>query len=123
MTPASAGKSARSELYATSCARPMQSSARNCAKLRLIATCQAANESLLGLGGDAPPARSVVVDKAEAAESDPRVGLPPAAEQQSCGRADAAGFFLAGGVRSEEHTSELQSPMYLVCRLLLEKKK
>src|SRR5437879_8730007 len=24
-------------------------------------------------------------------------------------------------VRSEEHTSELQSPMYLVCRLLLEK--
>src|ERR1017187_10880837 len=25
-------------------------------------------------------------------------------------------------VRSEEHTSELQSPMYLVCRLLLEKK-
>src|SRR5437763_2538051 len=26
------------------------------------------------------------------------------------------------GARSEEHTSELQSPMYLVCRLLLEKK-
>src|ERR1017187_10798729 len=26
-------------------------------------------------------------------------------------------------VRSEEHTSELQSPMYRVCRLLLEKKK
>src|SRR5437762_6073284 len=28
-----------------------------------------------------------------------------------------------GIARSEEHTSELQSPMYLVCRLLLEKKK
>src|SRR5437764_11747641 len=28
-----------------------------------------------------------------------------------------------GRDRSEEHTSELQSPMYLVCRLLLEKKK
>src|SRR5574340_1517433 len=27
------------------------------------------------------------------------------------------------GVRSEEHTSELQSPKELVCRLLLEKKK
>src|ERR1017187_1342207 len=26
-------------------------------------------------------------------------------------------------VKTEEHTSELQSPMYLVCRLLLEKKK
>src|SRR5437762_4490806 len=30
---------------------------------------------------------------------------------------------LSGPGRSEEHTSELQSPMYLVCRLLLEKKK
>src|SRR3712207_6943372 len=28
-----------------------------------------------------------------------------------------------GGPRSEEHTSELQSRQYLVCRLLLEKKK
>src|SRR3712207_7791998 len=28
----------------------------------------------------------------------------------------------SGGVRSEEHTSELQSRQYLVCRLLLEKK-
>src|SRR5438876_6147888 len=30
--------------------------------------------------------------------------------------------FLTNG-RSEEHTSELQSPVHLVCRLLLEKKK
>src|SRR2546426_8208400 len=29
----------------------------------------------------------------------------------------------AGRLRSEEHTSELQSPCNLVCRLLLEKKK
>src|SRR5438876_5809072 len=28
-----------------------------------------------------------------------------------------------GNHRSEEHTSELQSPVHLVCRLLLEKKK
>src|SRR5436189_404841 len=35
----------------------------------------------------------------------------------------AGGRSPAGGGRSEEHTSELQSPMYLVCRLLLEKKK
>src|SRR5258707_11238499 len=32
-------------------------------------------------------------------------------------------FVRAGGLRSEEHTSELQSRQYLVCRLLLEKKK
>src|SRR3712207_8460100 len=32
-------------------------------------------------------------------------------------------LYSAGGVlRSEEHTSELQSRQYLVCRLLLEKK-
>src|SRR4051794_41351965 len=29
----------------------------------------------------------------------------------------------SSGPRSEEHTSELQSPVHLVCRLLLEKKK
>src|SRR5947209_13120864 len=30
---------------------------------------------------------------------------------------------IGAGIRSEEHTSELQSRQYLVCRLLLEKKK
>src|SRR2546425_3483883 len=37
---------------------------------------------------------------------------------------DVAGFpkVLAKDLRSEEHTSELQSLAYLVCRLLLEKK-
>src|SRR3712207_7994995 len=32
-------------------------------------------------------------------------------------------YILTKGGRSEEHTSELQSRQYLVCRLLLEKKK
>src|SRR5438552_15989085 len=32
-------------------------------------------------------------------------------------------YFFLGKNRSEEHTSELQSPDHLVCRLLLEKKK
>src|SRR2546425_3785713 len=37
---------------------------------------------------------------------------------------DGAGQRRGGGIeRSEEHTSELQSLAYLVCRLLLEKKK
>src|SRR3712207_7132056 len=35
----------------------------------------------------------------------------------------ATGQGLTRSVRSEEHTSELQSRQYLVCRLLLEKKK
>src|SRR5438552_13856760 len=35
---------------------------------------------------------------------------------------DGLHVLLANGPRSEEHTSELQSPDHLVCRLLLEKK-
>src|SRR2546426_6250479 len=43
----------------------------------------------------------------------------PAARQARLGPRDDR----AEGRRSEEHTSELQSPCNLVCRLLLEKKK
>src|SRR2546422_6097658 len=37
--------------------------------------------------------------------------------------AAARGAHRRGSARSEEHTSELQSRLHLVCRLLLEKKK
>src|SRR5437879_10096903 len=59
-------------------------------------------------------------------------GDRPAAARAACATlVRAAERGLAGEMlaipsdmnRSEEHTSELQSPMYLVCRLLLEKKK
>src|SRR5437899_8369860 len=46
--------------------------------------------------------------------------------QSSCCKRDWRGrwrFFPGAKVRSEEHTSELQSLRHLVCRLLLEKKK
>src|SRR3989449_8452056 len=43
-------------------------------------------------------------------------------EYVAAGRADA-GLLIHEGQRSEEHTSELQSRLHLVCRLLLEKKK
>src|SRR3712207_7110148 len=39
------------------------------------------------------------------------------------GVVDVGGRLPGTAVRSEEHTSELQSRQYLVCRLLLEKKK
>src|SRR3712207_8190892 len=45
--------------------------------------------------------------------------LPSRAERQ----ARAKSHEYPPGTRSEEHTSELQSRQYLVCRLLLEKKK
>src|SRR3712207_6890255 len=42
---------------------------------------------------------------------------------ESADQLTAVGAELPGHPRSEEHTSELQSRQYLVCRLLLEKKK
>src|SRR5256885_11941978 len=45
----------------------------------------------------------------------------PDLRERLAGRAFALGDLVF--VRSEEHTSELQSPCNLVCRLLLEKKK
>src|SRR3712207_8756728 len=54
-------------------------------------------------------------------------GNGPPAEPQPCGPpllTDAPGHAQClQERRSEEHTSELQSRQYLVCRLLLEKKK
>src|SRR5256885_10772875 len=63
-----------------------------------------------------------------------RAGMPPAAQRRA--RALAAKYRAEMALdelrearemtqthRSEEHTSELQSPCNLVCRLLLEKKK
>src|SRR3712207_8373032 len=41
----------------------------------------------------------------------------------SCGVSSRRNALAAYSGRSEEHTSELQSRQYLVCRLLLEKKK
>src|SRR3712207_7068606 len=54
-----------------------------------------------------------------AAEGDGAPGRVDQAQQHLQQRRFAA----AGAARSEEHTSELQSRQYLVCRLLLEKKK
>src|SRR5437660_7939065 len=69
------------------------------------------------------------------APTGPQGGAPPPAQQQQnpdspkatnpAQQAPQAGVTIAVDVpiRSEEHTSELQSRGHLVCRLLLEKKK
>src|SRR5258708_10625725 len=46
--------------------------------------------------------------------------VPGAPDIEELSQSEGVAF---GGFRSEEHTSELQSPDHLVCRLLLEKKK
>src|SRR3712207_8559693 len=50
-------------------------------------------------------------------------GLPPRGGRRLGARRAAALGRAGADARSEEHTSELQSRQYLVCRLLLEKKK
>src|SRR3712207_8875345 len=52
-----------------------------------------------------------------------RAARPPAHPRAAAARAPARALSGRPGPRSEEHTSELQSRQYLVCRLLLEKKK
>src|SRR5690348_17795386 len=56
---------------------------------------------------------------------DPQLGDQDRAAQRVLERHLPRGHHpeAAGNLRSEEHTSELQSPVHLVCRLLLEKKK
>src|SRR5258708_19078423 len=58
--------------------------------------------------GPAPEHLALLGDKARARDLARRCGVP---------------HRVRGPCRSEEHTSELQSPDHLVCRLLLEKKK
>src|SRR3712207_7225730 len=47
----------------------------------------------------------------------------PLMQKDTIRRCNEAGKVVITATRSEEHTSELQSRQYLVCRLLLEKKK
>src|SRR2546429_3251875 len=47
----------------------------------------------------------------------------PAASEITDSKSCSASRLASGIARSEEHTSELQSRLHLVCRLLLEKKK
>src|SRR5260370_24047798 len=57
-------------------------------------------------------------------DADPSDGIRSKSQELDCFL--NAGVHLRGGIepeRSEEHTSELQSHLNLVCRLLLEKKK
>src|SRR2546429_1282512 len=53
----------------------------------------------------------------------PGIQYPRVPGHEVAGILDELGAGVSGWTRSEEHTSELQSRLHLVCRLLLEKKK
>src|SRR2546426_4680066 len=62
--------------------------------------------------------------RAEIEDQDDRFLVIPAGDRaQGLKRGQIGKGETEGAQRSEEHTSELQSPCNLVCRLLLEKKK
>src|SRR5687768_18026639 len=68
---------------------------------------------------------SVIVEvkgKAEEQQGDASDSLP-SAPHRPAGKKLGSERPPAASIRSEEHTSELQSRLHLVCRLLLEKKK
>src|SRR3989454_2709531 len=67
---------------------------------------------------DLPEAR-VVIDRDQVAD----LGLDLASVGRELGTLLGGAYVNRFNYRSEEHTSELQSPCNLVCRLLLEKKK
>src|SRR3712207_8455819 len=62
----------------------------------------------------------VGVSRTAATNFSPGSMARPVAAHTPAGRGTS---YDPAGLRSEEHTSELQSRQYLVCRLLLEKKK
>src|SRR5437879_9734948 len=93
-----------------------------------------ARTSTLSLHDALPISTDVTVDKGEGVISVealdekgnyrnflnlPATIVSPKGEKQ---KVPVVPLFIERLDRSEEHTSELQSPMYLVCRLLLEKK-
>src|ERR1022692_2115995 len=91
-----------------------------------------AHAACLSIGGEPADSFRAGIHRGLPDTGDSGVGglHPPATDEElspavchflhSAGRADRR---VRGDWRSEEHTSELQSPCNLVCRLLLEKKK
>src|SRR5207248_6076420 len=79
-----------------------------------------------GVGLDAPEGAAgggVAVDIAAVEGEIPRAAARPEIDERVLLSAGGGADLDADEARSEEHTSELQSPYDLVCRLLLEKKK
>src|SRR5205809_5562133 len=68
----------------------------------------------------APPTETYSLSLHDALPISRRCARRPTANKLSGSSPEIAGIAMA---RSEEHTSELQSRLHLVCRLLLEKKK
>src|SRR5256885_7843525 len=67
--------------------------------------------------------RRIIVDLPEPEAPTTKTNSPFSITNETSLSASTFGSYVFVTLRSEEHTSELQSPCNLVCRLLLEKKK
>src|SRR5690606_41320827 len=80
----------------------------------------------LPISSSKPNTRTVRLPLATSSRRHNRTAAPPSVTRQqssTCRGQETRGEFRTSSMRSEEHTSELQSRENLVCRLLLEKKK
>src|SRR5687768_17699137 len=73
--------------------------------------------------GDVREAKKLLEAGADLTARDEHLRSTPLAWAAKFGQLEMVKVLLRHGARSEEHTSELQSRLHLVCRLLLEKKK
>src|SRR5438445_1192209 len=76
----------------------------------------------VALGRIAPEGGVREGDHLVGAEGAELIGAPPHRASREHQRVNRAAQGIPQATRSEEHTSELQSRQYIVCRLLLEKK-
>src|SRR2546429_7392852 len=93
------------------------------ARQQLLAAWRSSSTSVEGPKGTATPPPVAQADRQRA---EARPGVPPESAWTCPSSHPIKGNFTTSSgerCRSEEHTSELQSRLHLVCRLLLEKKK
>src|SRR2546425_8287085 len=92
------------------------------ARMNLLecAACSVLNHISLGMSGAACHTNCAIGSNTVTCR---RAALSPRSAQGTARLSHSVSAIGALGMRSEEHTSELQSLAYLVCRLLLEKKK
>src|SRR3989441_8035710 len=89
-----------------------------------VQECLGPTHSFRGPGSQHHPreTHAITLSRVAPRRQTPKLAAHGRTTHSPAGRSDPAGP-LRAGPRSEEHTSELQSLAYLVCRLLLEKKK
>src|SRR5437762_5657742 len=125
-----ASRCARSRSSPAPCSATLIAVRRTCATLPSAtpgdALTPASLRGSVGAAGIAGAATAAGTGPAAGTALSPEACDSPDPQARSSARAltaaAASGPVALTRIRSEEHTSELQSPMYLVCRLLLEKK-